>query len=56
VVLRFGVRLGYPGLFYPLDEVAVRHGAAAETETSSGREAYAPHGHWQPSEKPAGIP
>ena len=55
VVLCIGMRLGYPGLFYPRADVAVQHGAAAERETSSGAEAYAPHGHWQPSEKPPGL-
>jgi uncharacterized cupin superfamily protein len=56
LVLRVGVRLGYPGLYYPRDEVSVRHGAAAEQETASGKEAYAPHGDWQPGERPSGIP
>jgi quercetin dioxygenase-like cupin family protein len=56
VVLRTGIRLGYPGLLYPRADVAVEHGAAAEEETSSGAEAYAPRGHWQPGERPAGIP
>ena len=55
IVLRVGTRLGYPGLFYPRDEVAVRHGAATEQECSSGAEAYASRGHWQPGEKPAGV-
>jgi len=55
LVLRVGTRLGYPGLFYPRNDVAIRHGAAAEQETSSGAEAYAPRGHWQPSEKPPGV-
>jgi hypothetical protein len=56
VVLRAGTRLGYPGLRYPRAEVAVKHGAAADRETTSGAKAYASRGHWQPSEKPAGIP
>jgi uncharacterized cupin superfamily protein len=55
LLLGVGARLGYPGLFYPRDETAVRHGAAAVQETGSGAEAYAPHGHWQPSEKPPGL-
>ncbi|HVZ79069.1 MAG TPA: cupin domain-containing protein [Gemmatimonadaceae bacterium] len=55
VVLAVGIRLGYPGLFYPRDPAAVRHGAAAEVETASGAEAYAPHGHWQPGERPPGL-
>lgn len=48
VLLRVGARLGSPDLFYPRADVAVRRGAAAERETSSAREAYAPRGHWQP--------
>ena len=56
LVLAVGARLGYPGLFYPRAEVAVRRGAAADEETSSGAEAYAPHGHWQPADKPSGLP
>ena len=56
LVLRVGIRLGYPGLFYPRAEVAVRHGAAADEETPSGAEAYRSRGHWQPSQKPPGLP
>jgi uncharacterized cupin superfamily protein len=55
LLLAVGIRLGYPDLFYPRNETAVRHGAAAQQETESGRKAYAPHGHWQPSEKPPGL-
>lgn len=56
VVLAVGARLGDRGLFYPRADVAVRHGAAVAVETASGDDAYAAHGHWQPGDKPAGIP
>jgi len=52
LLLCVGARLGYPGLFYPRTELALRHGAAAREETSSGAEAYAPHGHWRPAPYP----
>jgi uncharacterized cupin superfamily protein len=55
VLLAVGARLGYPEPFYPRNDVAIRHGAAAQAETDSAVEAYAPHGHWQPSEKPPGL-
>ena len=29
-------------------ELALRHGAGVEADTSSSREAYAPFGRWQP--------
>ena len=32
---------------YPHSELARRHGAGVETETSSPAEAYAPHPHWR---------
>jgi hypothetical protein len=37
----------------PSSELARRHGAGVETETSSPSEAYASFPHWQP-ERPAG--
>jgi uncharacterized cupin superfamily protein len=55
LVLAVGARLDSSGLFYPRADVAVRHDAAADVETGSGREAYAKHGHWQPSPKPSGL-
>ena len=32
---------GKPGLVYPVDETALKHGAGVERETSDGDEAYA---------------
>jgi uncharacterized cupin superfamily protein len=52
VVLMVGARSGAPDPFYPRTDVAVQHGAAADQETASAREAYAPHGHWQPAPGP----
>jgi uncharacterized cupin superfamily protein len=40
-VLMVGARGPDEQLIYPVEEVAVRHGAAAKQETRSGREAYA---------------
>lgn len=39
-ILMIGGRLG-KGLRYPVNDVALRHGAGVETETDTGREAYA---------------
>ena len=41
VVLAVGARNGRPGLLYPADETASRHGASVERDTPSGQEAYA---------------
>jgi uncharacterized cupin superfamily protein len=41
VVLAVGARNGRTGLIYPRDEVALKHGAGAEQDTSDGAEAYA---------------
>jgi len=41
VVLSIGARNGRPGLLYPVDETALRHGAGVERETTDGSEAYA---------------
>jgi uncharacterized cupin superfamily protein len=41
VVLAVGARNGRPGLVYPVDETALRHGAGVEQETNRGDEAYA---------------
>jgi uncharacterized cupin superfamily protein len=48
VLLRVGARFGARGIAYPRADVAVRHGAAADEETTSPHAAYAAHGHWQP--------
>src|SRR6185312_10538425 len=44
LVVAAGGRLGEKGVFYPADSVAARHGAAAEADTDSPREAYARFG------------
>jgi uncharacterized cupin superfamily protein len=51
VVFMTGSRRGWPekGIVYPLSELARRHGAGAEAETSSPAEAYALFHRWQPS-------
>jgi uncharacterized cupin superfamily protein len=41
VILMVGTRAEDPGLRYPVSELAGRHGASAEVETTSGQEAYA---------------
>ena len=52
VVLMAGARVD-GGIVYPVSEVAARHGASVETETTSPHEAYARFGHWLPAdEKP----
>ena len=50
VVFMAGARRGWPskGIVYPRSELALRHGAGAETETSTPDEAYAPFPRWQP--------
>ncbi len=44
-----GAREGWPdkGIVYPRSEVALRHNAGVETETTSPAEAYAPFPKWQ---------
>ena len=44
VILMAGTRKPGRPIWYPVSEVALRHGAGVETETSSPREAYASHG------------
>lgn len=41
VVVSVGARTGRPGLLYPVDETARKHGAGVERETADGAEAYA---------------
>jgi uncharacterized cupin superfamily protein len=45
-----GARTGWPekGTVYPRSDVALRHGAGVETETTAPSEAYAPFPKWQP--------
>ena len=50
-----GARKGWPekGIVYPRSELALRHGAGVETETTSPAEAYAGLEKWKPG-RPAG--
>jgi quercetin dioxygenase-like cupin family protein len=50
VIFMTGSRKGWPdkGIVYPQSELALRHGAGVETETSVPAEAYAPFPKWQP--------
>ena len=48
VVFMAGGRTGEKRTTYPRSELALRHGAGVQTETSVPREAYAPFPKWQP--------
>jgi uncharacterized cupin superfamily protein len=48
VVFMIGGRTGERRLHYPAADLARRHGAAAEADTDSPQEAYAPRPHWRP--------
>jgi uncharacterized cupin superfamily protein len=50
VIFMTGARKGWPekGIVYARSELALRHGAGVETETTSPPEAYAPFPKWQP--------
>lgn len=50
VILMTGARAGWPekGIVYPRSELARRHGAGVERETTSPAEAYAPFPPWGP--------
>ncbi|MBA3329515.1 MAG: cupin domain-containing protein [Actinobacteria bacterium] len=50
LIFMAGARANWPdkGILYPRSELALRHCAGVETETSSPREAYAPFPKWQP--------
>jgi uncharacterized cupin superfamily protein len=50
VIFMCGTREGWPdkGIVYPRSELALRHGAGVETETSVPAEAYAPFPKWEP--------
>ena len=60
VIFMTGARKGWPetGTLYPRSELALRHGAGVETETSSSAEAYAPYPKWLPGRPKswAGLP
>jgi uncharacterized cupin superfamily protein len=50
VIFMTGARRGWPekGLLYPRSELALRHGAGVEEDTTSPAEAYAPYPKWKP--------
>jgi uncharacterized cupin superfamily protein len=50
VIFMTGARRGWPatGVAYPRSELALRHGAGVEVETTKAAEAYAPFPKWQP--------
>ena len=56
VIFMTGARKGWPerGTVYVHSELALRHGAVVETETTSSAEAYAPFPKWQPG-RPADL-
>jgi uncharacterized cupin superfamily protein len=50
VIFMVGARTGWPdkGIVYPRSDLARRHGAGVEEETSKPSEAYAPFPNWRP--------
>jgi uncharacterized cupin superfamily protein len=50
LIFMTGARIGWPekGIVYPRLELALRHGAGVEKETSRPAEAYAPFPKWKP--------
>ena len=48
VIFMTGARTREKRIVYPRSDLARRHGAGVEAETSSASEAYAPFPHWQP--------
>ena len=56
VIFMAGARDGWPdkGIVYPRSELARRHGAGVETETTVPAQAYAPFPEWRPG-RPAAI-
>ena len=48
VIFMAGGRTGEKRITYPRSELALRHGAGVEAETTEPREAYAPFPKWQP--------
>jgi uncharacterized cupin superfamily protein len=57
LIFMTGARTAEHHVVYPRSELALRHGAGVETETSTPAEAYAPFPKWQP-DKPdfSGMP
>lgn len=55
VIFMTGARVGWPDkqIVYPRSELALRHGAGVQTETTDPREAYAPFPEWQPGRPPS---
>ena len=49
VIFMTGARSENKEIVYPRSELARRHGAGVERETSSPAEAYAPLPHWHPA-------
>ena len=47
VIFMTGARLEDKGIVYPRSELAIRHGAGVEADTSSPAEAYAPFPKWK---------
>jgi uncharacterized cupin superfamily protein len=47
VILMTGARTDRGTILYPRDDLALRHGAGVEHETSSPQEAYSPLPHWR---------
>jgi quercetin dioxygenase-like cupin family protein len=60
VIFMTGSRVGWPetGVVYVRSELALRHGAGVEVETTKGAEAYAPFPKWKPGRPDsfAGLP
>ena len=56
ILLGTGARIAGRGLVYPVDEVAIRHKAGVEKETSQGAEAYASYGRPWPAPCPEEFP
>jgi uncharacterized cupin superfamily protein len=55
VVLMAGARDPDDGVLYPVEEVALKHGAGVERETPSPEEAYAPFGRREEAPYPEGV-
>jgi uncharacterized cupin superfamily protein len=58
VIFMAGGRTGEQRITYPRSELALRHGAGVEEETTVPREAYAPFPNWEPGRPArwAGLP
>jgi uncharacterized cupin superfamily protein len=56
VIFMTGSRTDKTGIVYPRSQLALRHGAGVETETTKPAEAYAPFPEWVPSDRPGTLP